>query len=356
MQVLVTIGLILFVVNLTYWLVMFRVVGNLPKIANPIKNEVPVALIIIAHNDLDALKFNLTGCLEQIHNNYSVIVVDDGSSDGTTEWLQDQAGLYKHLEVFTFDKRSPGKKESLAKILEQRQEQIVVLTDADCQPASKLWLSKVAGTLEKEEAGIFIGYGPLQKTKSWTNKLARFETLTTALNYLTWSSLGYTYMGVGRNLAYHKDVYENYSIILPEVASGDDDLFVQSVAQTNKTVTTLDPDTFVYSKSPQRISQWLNQKSRHVSTSFDYKWPIKVGLGWFGASQFWWIFLVIWCWKVFICLLVAKWLLFTLAASKVMRTLDCRDLLIFWPFMEISLSLSYILILPWSWFRKSDQW
>ena len=275
MQVLVMIGLVLFVVNMTYWLVMFRVVGKFPKKASPTMNDYPLALIIVAHNDLEALKSNLTWWLSQNHNNFTVVVVDDGSSDGTAEWLSEQVRHFNQLEVFSFDKRSAGKKESLSKILEQREEEIVVLSDADCKPASDQWLSKVANTLEKSEAHVFIGYGPLRKTKSWINMLARFETLATALNYFTWSSLGYPYMGVGRNLAYHRNVYKDYTIIRPELASGDDDLFVQSVAQSAKVVSTLDPDTFVYSESPVHFFSWVNQKARHVSTSYAYQWPVK---------------------------------------------------------------------------------
>lgn len=356
MQFLVIIGLLLFVLNMTYWMVMFRVVGRISTKAEPTINEKDVALIIVTHNDLDHLQANLAKWMTQNYDNYTVVIVDDGSADGTLEWLRSQVSTYDRLEIFSFKKQSAGKKESLSRILKQRHEPYIVLTDSDCEPASEMWISKVTSTMAQQKGGIFLGYGPLHKSNSWINKLARFETMTTALHYFTWSSLGYPYMGVGRNLAYHRDVYKNYKVTHPELASGDDDLFVQSVAGSVQVVANLDRDTFVYSNSKDHLWSWLKQKSRHVSTSYAYQWPVKLGLGMFGATQILWLFLVIWNWKVLICVLLCRWLIFWMTSSKVMQTLDSKDLLIYWPFLEVSLIISYFLILPWSWIREKDEW
>jgi hypothetical protein len=49
------------------------------------------------------------------------------------------------------------------------------------------------------------GYEKIEK--SFLNKLIRFETLLTAIQYFSWAKAGLPYMGVGRNLAYKKRVF-----------------------------------------------------------------------------------------------------------------------------------------------------
>ena len=45
------------------------------------------------------------------------------------------------------------------------------------------------------------------KKAGMLNKLIRFETFHTALQYLSYALAGIPYMGVGRNLSYKKDYF-----------------------------------------------------------------------------------------------------------------------------------------------------
>ena len=57
---------------------------------------------------------------------------------------------------------------------------------------------------------IVLGYGGYEKIpNSLLNKIIRFETLLTAIQYFSWAKIGNPYMGVGRNLAYKKDEFFN---------------------------------------------------------------------------------------------------------------------------------------------------
>ena len=48
---------------------------------------------------------------------------------------------------------------------------------------------------------------PLHKKKGFFNKMVRWETFHTALQYLSYAQSGMAYMGVGRNLSYKKSVF-----------------------------------------------------------------------------------------------------------------------------------------------------
>lgn len=63
----------------------------------------------------------------QDQHGYEIILVDDGSTDGTVEWLQDQSFL--HLRLFCQNHQGPAMARNLG--LEQAQGDIVVFIDSD---------------------------------------------------------------------------------------------------------------------------------------------------------------------------------------------------------------------------------
>ena len=52
---------------------------------------------------------------------------------------------------------------------------------------------------------VVLGYGAYKKYPGFLNKLIRFETFHTALQYFSYALAGKPYMGVGRNLSYRKE-------------------------------------------------------------------------------------------------------------------------------------------------------
>jgi uncharacterized membrane protein YbaN (DUF454 family) len=89
------------------------------------------------------------------------------------------------------------------------------------------------------------------------------------------------YMGVGRNLGYTKTVFNSVSGFKSHYSlpSGDDDLFIQQAAQKSNYTVNIDPDTFCFSPAAPSWSRWVRQKSRHYSTSNQYKVIKKLLLG-----------------------------------------------------------------------------
>ncbi|MEJ7677682.1 MAG: glycosyltransferase [Segetibacter sp.] len=107
----------------------------------------------------------------------------------------------------------------------------LLLTDADCVPASEKWMQLMQDGY-KPETEIVLGYGAYHKNNGLLNKIIRFETFHSALQYLSYALAGIPYMGVGRNLSYRKDVFlrnKGFSAI-NHIPGGDDDLFINKVA------------------------------------------------------------------------------------------------------------------------------
>jgi hypothetical protein len=73
---------------------------------------------------------------------------------------------------------------------------------------------------------IVLGYGAYHKRPGLLNKLIRFETFHSAIQYLSFALAGIPYMGVGRNLSYKKGLFfkqKGFSSI-NHIPGGDDDL------------------------------------------------------------------------------------------------------------------------------------
>ena len=83
---------------------------------------------------------------------------------------------------------------------------VLVLTDADCKPASNEWLLEIATrfTAGKE---IVLGYGPYMKRAGFLNRLVRFDTAWIGMSYFSMALAKLPYMGVGRNMAYMKELF-----------------------------------------------------------------------------------------------------------------------------------------------------
>jgi glycosyltransferase involved in cell wall biosynthesis len=250
----------------------------------------PVSVIICAHNEAHNLKKNLPLVLEQDHPDFEVVLVDDNSDDDTFFLLKDLSMKYPHLKVVKKEASVnffKGKKFALAVGIKSAKNEILVLTDADCYPQSDQWLKKMqlSFTSNKE---IVIGYGPYEKGRGLLNLIIRYDTLMTAVYYLSFALMKMPYMGVGRNLAYTKSLfYRNKGFTSHyKIQSGDDDLFINQCSNKNNTAVQLDSDAQTISFPKKSFKRWFLQKKRHYSTGRYYKFKHKLLLTLFPLCQF----------------------------------------------------------------------
>jgi cellulose synthase/poly-beta-1,6-N-acetylglucosamine synthase-like glycosyltransferase len=233
-------------------------------------NSIPVSILICAKNEAQNLKKNLPSILNQNYSDFEIIVVNDQSTDHTLQILKNFQKEFSNLKVFSTSGKS-NKKKALRLAKQKASYSIFLQTDADCKVNSRNWISLMTQGLD-EHHEVVLGYGPNYQKASFLNWLQNYETLTTALQYFTAALGDSPYMGVGRNMAYTKKL--NDSIILTQkekdLLSGDDDLFIQHAKKLTKFKVQTHPDSFAYSKSEDTLTNWWNQKRRHITTSNFY--------------------------------------------------------------------------------------
>jgi glycosyltransferase involved in cell wall biosynthesis len=278
-------------IQLFYYLYFFLRLAIYKKPEKSTHMEHPISVVICARDEAENLANNLPGVLVQQYNTtHEVVLVNDNSEDETKYLLEEFKKSFKNLNPVLLSQEAKminGKKFPLSIGIKSAKNETLLLTDADCVPASEHWMRLMQDGYD-EGIEIVLGYGAYKKKPGLINKLIRFETFQTALQYFSYALAGLPYMGVGRNLSYKKDVFirnKGFSSI-NQMPSGDDDLFINQVANKHNTAIVIDKDAHTLSEPKTSLHDWMNQKYRHYTTSKYYKLSHATLLAFYAISQF----------------------------------------------------------------------
>lgn len=315
-----------------------------------------VSVILCARDEAANLAKNLPGILvQQYPSTHEVVVVNDNSYDESRYLLEELKKEFKQMHVVELTQEAkmiPGKKFPLSIGIKTARHEILLLTDADCVPASENWIGSMQAAYQPNTE-IVLGYGPMHKKKGLLNKLIRWETFHTALQYMSYALAGMPYMGVGRNLSYKKNLFFKLKGFSAHnhVPGGDDDLFINAAGNKHNTAINIHPDSFTLSEPPASWQQWRRQKQRHYTTSKHYKGLHKFLLALYAIAHFLFYPLLItvalfYNWKIALILLGCRWLLLGVLYYKTMRKLNEADLFPLYILLDLWMSLYYFIFAP----------
>ena len=325
----------------------------------------PVSVIICARDEAARLVTHLPGALVQTYpSTHEVIVVNHNSQDDTRFLLDEFKKTFKGLHIVNLEHEAigiPGKKYPLSMGIKEALYEIVLLTDADCIPASEFWMQKMQDGYDKGTE-VVLGYGAYKRAPGVLNKIIRFDTFHTALQYLSYALAGQPYMGVGRNLSYKKDVFlrnKGFSAI-NHVPGGDDDLFINKVATRENTAIVIDKDTFTLSDPKKNFGEWFRQKARHYSTAKYYKPRHKFLLGLYSVSHILFYPLLIvslfYDWRLALPLYGIRLIVQGIVFQKTMSRLGEEDLFPWWWLLDIWMFAYYLIFSSTIWKKPRQNW
>jgi len=325
----------------------------------------PVSVIICARDEAAKLVSHLPGALVQTYpSTHEVIVVNHNSQDDTRFLLDEFKKTFKGLHIVNLEQEAigiPGKKYPLSMGIKEAKYGIVLLTDADCVPASEFWMQKMQDGYNNG-IEVVLGYSPYKKTSGFLNKIIRFDTFHTALQYFSYALAGIPYMGVGRNLSYKKDVFlknKGFSAI-NHLPGGDDDLFINKVANKENTAIVIDPDTFTMSEPKKTFGEWFRQKTRHYTTAKYYKPLHKFLLGSYSVSHllFYPLFIVslFFDWRYALGIFGLRLIIQGFVYYRCMRKLQEDDLFAWWWLLDIWMFVYYLIFTPTVWKKPRPTW
>jgi len=313
-----------------------------------LEKSLPISVIICAKNEAENLETFLPSIINQHYPTFQIVLINDASSDDSLEVMESFASQHANIKIVDVKNTEAfwaNKKYALTLGIKAAKYDHLLFTDADCKPISNNWISEMSKHFDDQKS-VILGYGAYIKIKkSILNKLIRFETVLTAMQYVSLSNLGLPYMGVGRNLAYTKTDFFRVNGFMQHmyIRSGDDDLFINEVANKDNTSICLSSESFTLSEPKVTFSSWFKQKRRHITTANNYKIKHRLLLGAFYSSQFlFWVLAIIlllfqFNWQVTAVLITIRFIIQIIAYAIVTKKLEEKDLLVFIPFLELFL-------------------
>lgn len=335
---------------------------------NSSEPTLPVSVIICSKNEADNLKNFLPLFEKQNYASFELVLINDNSSDATLEVMKSFKSNtllpVKIVNVLPTERFWGNKKYALTLGIKAARFEQLLFTDADCKPLSNDWISEMVSQINATKH-IVLGYGAYKKIKkSFLNKIIRYETLLTALQYFSYAKMGMPYMGVGRNLSYNKNTFFKARGFMNHmhIKSGDDDLFINQVATNTNTVCQIAPNSFTESLPKLSWKSWILQKRRHISTASAYKTKHKLSLGLFVLTQL--LFFILapillssgYKIEIALSFILLRYLLFYGSILNSGNRLNEKDLVLFAPFFEIFLLLSQIYIFIQNLISKPEHW
>jgi poly-beta-1,6-N-acetyl-D-glucosamine synthase len=332
----------------------------------PVTSAEPVSIIICARNEDDNLTEFLPKVLVQDYPEFEVVVVNDCSIDNTENVVDEFAKIFPNLKKVTIkedDYYKHGKKFAVMVGIKGAKYENLLFTDADCFPANENWLKDMsAGFVNKRE--VVLGYGAYKKDKGFLNKIIRFDTFLIALNYLSAAIKGKAYMGVGRNLAYKKDLFYKQKGFSKHyhITSGDDDLFINQACTKENTNISVSHNAITYSLAKTSFKDWKRQKQRHLTTAPHYTSTskIKIALGYGVQYAFYFLFISLFFFKTTMIAaligLVLKICIQMIIFKKAAAKLNEKDLWALSFFYEIVLLIVYPIFHISKMFNKPNKW
>ena len=180
------------IIQFLYYIVFFGKFSFAKKQNNTPK-RIPISVIVCAKNEEENVKNFIPILAEQQYPDFEIVLIDDASSDETLEVFEAFEKQYPNVKLVKVENNEAfwgNKKFALTLGIKAAKNEYLLFTDADCYPTSPDWIKEMSSNFTQEKT-IVLGYGAYEKIKgSFLNKIIRFETLMTAVQYFGWAKSG----------------------------------------------------------------------------------------------------------------------------------------------------------------------
>lgn len=284
---LITYGVIaiLFCIQLFYYLYYYTQILKAQKKQAKASNTelLPVSVIICVQNQVDDLRANIHAILKQDYPKFEVIVIDLASEDDTKFYLEHLDSTYDNF-YFSYIPESARfiSRRKLAQTIAVKASKCdwLVFTEINSQPVSDQWLKKLMEQ-RKEKTEIILGYNRYKREETWINRLSSYDNQLLNMRFLGSALAGSPYMGVGRNLAYKKELFHQTKAFNNQLnlQRGEDDLFINQFANARNTEVAVSPEAIIEVNPLKTRKEWRILKRSYLLSMNRFKGGKEFNMG-----------------------------------------------------------------------------
>ena len=240
------------------------------------KNIIKVSVLIAARNE----EKNIFKLLQSLYNQnfpkefYEIIIVDDHSEDNTKKIIEDFINNHKDINIKVLDAESEGKKKAISQALHKAENELIMVTDADCVLKST-WIESVVSFYQDKKCKMILAPVLLSPANNLFEKMQVLEHLSLIASTAGSASIGCPVMCNGANMAYEREAALEVEEFRQDfnIASGDDmfllEQFLKKYGHKNVKFF-LNKSAIVETKTCKTIKEFFRQRRRWVSKSKSY--------------------------------------------------------------------------------------
>lgn len=262
----------------TYGLTILSRNYNRDAILRQIKK---VSVLIAARNEGK----NIEKLLQSLYNqtftkeNFEVIVVDDHSDDETSEIAESFKVSHPEMSLKLLKATGSGKKQAISQALHAADNEVVIVTDADCELPAK-WIEKMLAYYIAKDLKMLLGPVLLSPADTLFEKLQVLEHMSLIASTAGSAAIGMPVMCNGANMMYDRKSALNVEKDRTDMklASGDDMfLMEQFIARYGSKAIGffLSREVIVKTATMPNLKAFFRQRTRWTSKTKAYtNWKI----------------------------------------------------------------------------------
>ena len=240
-----------------------------------------ISVLIAARNEGKNIEKLLQSLYNQSFdkNYFEVIIVDDNSSDDTTEVAENFQNLHPELDLKLLKAEGQGKKQAISQALRAAENELVMVTDADCELPER-WIEKMLAYYDKKDLKMLLGPVLLSPADTLFEKLQVLEHLSLIASTAGSAAIGMPVMCNGANMMYDRKSAIDAEVDRTDmnIASGDDMFLMERFIARygNKAIGFfLNHDVIVKTATMPTLKAFFRQRRRWTSKTKAYtNWKI----------------------------------------------------------------------------------
>ena len=245
------------------------------------KNNVKASVLIAARNE----EKNIGNLLKSLYNQtfskelFEVIIIDDHSEDETISVVENFLKEHKDINLKFFKAKKEGKKHAISQALHLAENELILVTDADCF-LKETWIESIVNFYKEENCKMILAPVLLSPAGTFFEKIQVLEHLSLIGSTAGSAAIGFPVMCNGANMAYERLVALEIEKQRKDfnIPSGDDmflmEYFIKNYGAENVKFL-LSKNAIVKTNTCKNISEFFRQRRRWVSKTKSYtSWKI----------------------------------------------------------------------------------